>query len=160
MLRGWTHLTSESFSEAAIFTFQWSLQRGNKENQQNKTKQTLFLHLGLLPGLGFIQKGQSWTTTRKCFGPASQHPSQARTTACWKAHGKEHPKRFPLSRACLRHFSQQVIGERHHSLQLHCCLWDRHHSVIMRKPHASHRSISENVGCSLIFWTFPQPQSV
>lgn len=109
MLCGWTHLTSVSFSEAAVFTFQWSFQWGNKENQRNKTKQTLFLHLGLLPGLGFIQKGQSWTSTRKHFGPLSHHLSQAQTTAHWKPHGKK------LWRACLHHFSRQVPGD-HSSL--------------------------------------------
>lgn len=110
MLSGWTHLTSVSFSEAAIFTFQWSFQWGNKENQRNKTKQAQFLHLGLLPGLGFIQKGQSWTTTRKHFGLVSQHLSQAQTTAHWKPHEKKHPERFALGRACLCHFSRQMPG--------------------------------------------------
>lgn len=91
--------------------FYFPVKWGNKENQQNKTKQTLFLHLGLLPGLGFIQKGQSWTTTRKHFGLVSHHLSQAQTTAHWKPYGKKHPERFALWRACLRHFSRQVPGD-------------------------------------------------
>lgn len=164
MLSGWNHLTFVSFSEAAIFTFQWSFHWGNKENQWNKTKQTLFLHLGLLPGLGFIQKGQSWTTTKNRFGPVSHHLSQAQTTAHWKPHGKKHPERFLLWRACLRHFSRQV-PEDHPSLIAASLSLSRqtsqsHHEKAVLTIHCFTQKDFWKMGCSLIFWNFPQPQSV
>lgn len=156
----WTHLTSESFSEAAIFTFQWSFQWRNKENQQNKTKQTLFLQLGLLPGFGFIQRGQSWTTTRKWFEAASQPgTNHSPLGTSWEKHPKGFHSKGQASIISVSRWLELTLQ----SLP-HCYFWDSHCKVIMRKLFLQIRCFTLNHfrkhGCSLIFWTFPQPQTV
>ena len=60
-----------SFSWCKLFSGEVKQNQGKKkkENKTASPKHTIFPHLSLFPGIGYIQKRQSWATTTKTFVP-------------------------------------------------------------------------------------------
>lgn len=94
-----------------FFFLMQALQWRNKTKPKKEKKNTIFLHLGPFPGIGYIQKRHSEATTRKAFSFLTGNPGRAPAAAWRRLRGKSRSVRFPLSRTSAQRLSQQVIQD-------------------------------------------------